>query len=216
MSPALVTGSSTEDSSPRGWSAPTWWEDQRQQPVRWDDGEEASGQATAWSLLDLYLRQTPIPPNEMPEAVEVSVEVDLSQQGLPKLIGILDLVRAGGGVVNYRTVDQTPTDEKVSVHGPERFLMLGFVEALPKPVAIDKLRAAVRHALAASCPRSPPRRPELRGFAQPERCSRCLGGTGHRPVAAGDPPAAHRAPEVRQTIRWFTVPERSDDLRQPD
>lgn len=40
----------------------------------------------------------------------------------------------------------------VSVHGPERFLTLGFVEALPKPVGIDKLRAAVRNTLARELP----------------------------------------------------------------
>ena len=40
----------------------------------------------------------------------------------------------------------------VTVHGPERFLTLGFVAALPKPVGIDKLRAAVRHTLARELP----------------------------------------------------------------
>ena len=95
-----------------------WKSDQQQQPVRWDDGEEAVEQATAWSLLDLYLRQTPIPPNEKPEAVEVSVEADLAKHGLPKLIGILDLVRAGGRIVDYKTVGQTPNNEK-AVHTNE-------------------------------------------------------------------------------------------------
>ena len=31
-----------------------------------------------------------------PEGVDVSVEADIHQHGLPRLIGILDLVRAGG------------------------------------------------------------------------------------------------------------------------
>ena len=52
-----------------------WQSDQRTQPVKWADGEEAEEQQTAWSLLDLYFRESPIPPNELPEAVEVSAEV---------------------------------------------------------------------------------------------------------------------------------------------
>ena len=95
-----------------------WRTEQAQEPVRWEAGEEAGEQQTAWSLLDLYLKQSPIPPNEMPEGVEVSVEADLSQHGLPKLIGILDLVRAGGRIVDYKTVGQTPNDEK-AIHANE-------------------------------------------------------------------------------------------------
>lgn len=95
-----------------------WQSDQKEQPVRWDKGEEPGEQKTAWSLLDLYFRESPIPANEMPQAVEVSVEADLTKHGLPKLIGILDLVRAGGRIVDYKTVGQTPKDEK-AVHTNE-------------------------------------------------------------------------------------------------
>ena len=95
-----------------------WQSDQQKAPLKWEDGEEASEQQTAWSLLDLYFRQSPIPPNELPEAVEVSAEADLTQHGLPKLIGILDLVRAGGRIVDYKTVGQTPSDEK-AIHTNE-------------------------------------------------------------------------------------------------
>ena len=95
-----------------------WQSDQKEQPVRWDDGEEPGEQKTAWSLLDLYFRESPIPANEMPQAVEVSVEADLAKHGLPKLIGILDLVRAGGRIVDYKTVGQTPKDEK-AIHTNE-------------------------------------------------------------------------------------------------
>lgn len=89
-----------------------WKTAQVKEPIQWDDGEEAGEKATAWSLLDLYLRQSPIPADEMPEGVEVSVEADLSKQGLPRLIGIIDLVRAGGRIVDYKTVGQTPNDER--------------------------------------------------------------------------------------------------------
>ena len=95
-----------------------WIGDQSKEKVRWDEGEEAGEKETAWSLVDLYLKQTPIPPNEMAEGVEVRVEADLSKHGLPKLIGILDLVRAGGRIVDYKTVGQTPSDEK-AVHTNE-------------------------------------------------------------------------------------------------
>ena len=95
-----------------------WRFDQREQPVKWEAGEEPDEQQTAWSLLALYFRESPIPPNELPEGVEVSVEADLTPHGLPKLIGILDLVRAGGRIVDYKTVGQTPSDEK-AIHTNE-------------------------------------------------------------------------------------------------
>ena len=95
-----------------------WTSEQAKEPVRWEDGEEPSEKQTAWTLIDFYLKHTPIPPNEMAEGVEVSVEADLSQHGLPRLIGILDLVRAGGRIVDYKTVGQTPNDEK-AIHSNE-------------------------------------------------------------------------------------------------
>ena len=91
-----------------------WQADQTEEKIKWDDGEEADEKTTAWSLLDLYLKQSPVPPNELPEAVEVSLEADLSAHGLPRLIGIVDLVRAGGRIVDYKTVGQTPNAEKAA------------------------------------------------------------------------------------------------------
>ena len=95
-----------------------WQADQAEEKVRWDDGEEPGEKQTAWSLVDFYLKQTPIPANEMAEGVEVSVEADLSKHGLPRLIGIIDLVRAGGRIVDFKTVGQTPNDEK-AIHTNE-------------------------------------------------------------------------------------------------
>lgn len=46
----------------------------------------------------------------------------------------------------------------VSVQGPEPFLKSGFAAALPKPVALDTLRAALRNALPAA-PASPAPQP---------------------------------------------------------
>ena len=47
----------------------------------------------------------------MPEAVEVPMETDLSKYGLPTLIGVLDLVRAGGRIVDFKSTGKTPDPE---------------------------------------------------------------------------------------------------------
>ena len=39
------------------------------------------------------------------------METDLSKHGLPTLIGILDLVRAGGRIVDFKTAGKTPSAE---------------------------------------------------------------------------------------------------------
>ena len=47
-------------------------------------------------------------------AVEVMLEADLAPHGLPKLIGIVDLVRPGGKIVDFKTSAQTPNAERVA------------------------------------------------------------------------------------------------------
>ncbi len=89
-----------------------WQVKQKQEPVRWEPDEEPVEKATGWSLLDLYLKETPIPASELPVGVELKLEADLSRFGLPRLIGILDLVRQGGRIVDYKTAGQTPNTEK--------------------------------------------------------------------------------------------------------
>ena len=59
----------------------------------------------------MYFSQTPIKPNEMPEPVEVPMETDLSKYGLPTLIGVMDLVRAGGRIVDFKSTGKTPDPE---------------------------------------------------------------------------------------------------------
>ena len=75
-----------------------------------EDGEKQTG----WKLLETYFRESPIPGDERPEAVEVSVEADLSVHGLPKLVGVLDLVRPGGRIVDFKTSGKTPDPEQVA------------------------------------------------------------------------------------------------------
>ena len=91
----------------------TGWADQPAR-IRWD-GEEPDHKKTAWSVLELYFIETPIKANEMPEAVEVPVEADLSIHGLPTLRGILDLVRAGGRIVDFKTAAKTQ-DKESAIH----------------------------------------------------------------------------------------------------
>src|SRR4051812_46807663 len=76
-----------------------WKERQAKSAVNWE-GEEDEERNHAWSLLETYFLETPIKANEMPEAVEVPVEAELP--GLPKLVGIIDLVRAGGRIVDFK------------------------------------------------------------------------------------------------------------------
>ena len=84
------------------------WADQGQ--IAWD-GEEPDQKNSAWNVLEKYFIETPIKANEMPEAVEVPMEADLSQHGLPVLIGVLDLVRSGGRIVDFKTTGKTPDSE---------------------------------------------------------------------------------------------------------
>ena len=87
------------------------WATQEGQCVVWED--EAPVKASAFATLQTYLRETPIPLDEKPEGVEVSVEMDLASHGLPVLVGVLDLVRAGGRIVDFKTTSRTPDPEMV-------------------------------------------------------------------------------------------------------
>ena len=45
--------------------------------VDWEKDEETNQRDKAWGLVEMYLRETPIPYDEKPEGVEVVVEADL-------------------------------------------------------------------------------------------------------------------------------------------
>jgi putative RecB family exonuclease len=85
--------------------------------INWD-GEEEAERSSSWRALEHYFLETPIKADEKPEAVEVSVSADLSVHGLPTLVGVLDLVRSGGRVVDFKLVGKTP-DAELVVHTTE-------------------------------------------------------------------------------------------------
>jgi len=90
----------------QAWAAPEG------SAVNWG-GEEGASKTNALACIETYLRETPIPLDEKPEGVEVSVEKDLASHGLPTLVGVLDLVRAGGRIVDFKTTGRTPTPAMV-------------------------------------------------------------------------------------------------------
>lgn len=95
-----------------------WETEQQVEKVNWQQDEERDEKKKGWALLQTYFAKTTIPNDERPEGVEVTAEADLTKHGLPKLMGVLDLVRAKGIIVDYKTVGQTPKDEK-AIHGNE-------------------------------------------------------------------------------------------------
>jgi putative RecB family exonuclease len=91
----------------------TAWADNTEGPVTWEPGEEEADKTTGWRLCDTYLRESHVPADVKPDAVEVPVEADLKPHGLPRLIGILDLVQQGQ-IIDYKTIASTPNPEKVA------------------------------------------------------------------------------------------------------
>ena len=112
-SKARWRGESTEQDVIQHAFTDSWEQTQQQEAVHWLEGQEAKEQSKAWGLVETYLRDTPIPVREPVEAVEVQVETDLSQHGLPCLIGIIDLVRSGGRIVDFKTSSTAPQERQV-------------------------------------------------------------------------------------------------------
>lgn len=85
----------------------SWTDLQKANPIQWEDDEPAK-KAQAWSLLEAYFKDTPVPLEERPLGVEVKVEAPLEDRGLPTLVGVIDLVRPGGTIVDFKTTSTTP------------------------------------------------------------------------------------------------------------
>lgn len=84
-----------------------------EEPVEWEEETEEGHREKALGLVEMYLQETPIPPEEKPEAIEVRVEADLGRHGLPNLVGVIDRIRPGGRILDYKTSSTTP--QSVSV-----------------------------------------------------------------------------------------------------
>ena len=93
------------------------WADTSEGSVTWEPGEEDDEKTTGWRLVDTYLRESHVPAGLKPDAVEVPVQTDLTSQGLPVLIGVLDLVQRGE-IIDYKTSSTTPNPDKV-IHSTE-------------------------------------------------------------------------------------------------
>jgi len=97
----------------------SWIQECEEAAMIWKTSEEeAKEKAGALSILRHYLTHTPIPQAEKPEAVEVRVERDLDAHGLPPLLGIIDLVRGGGRIVDFKTSARSP-DSFMATHQNE-------------------------------------------------------------------------------------------------
>jgi putative RecB family exonuclease len=81
-----------------------------EEPVDWED-DEPEQKSIAWKLIETYIRQAN--PSAKPEFVEVPVEAELKEHGLPTLIGVLDLVQSGK-IIDYKTSGQTPNQQRVA------------------------------------------------------------------------------------------------------
>ena len=122
-----------------------WITTQEEEPVRWD-ADEDDQQDKAWGLVDMYLRDTPIPAEEKPEAVEVRVEADLAKHGLPTLVGIIDLVRPQGRIVDFKTSAASPNAEQVIHRNEIQLTAYGILyqEATGKPESGFELHHLVK------------------------------------------------------------------------
>jgi CRISPR/Cas system-associated exonuclease Cas4 (RecB family) len=127
--PALQIGSAVH-SALKAWNKARWlekpltliqlydafaaaWSDESEGKVDWEHNEEQEEAKTVgWKLIQAYTRECGIPVDQKPDAVEVPVDADLHKFGLPKLVGILDLVQQKQ-IIDYKTASSTPNAEKL-------------------------------------------------------------------------------------------------------
>lgn len=84
------------------------WTSDQPDGIVWTEAEATSQREDAWRVLEHYVTNPPLPPEEPPEAVEVRIDGEPPASGLPPLTGILDLVRGGGRIVDYKTAARAP------------------------------------------------------------------------------------------------------------
>ena len=92
-----------------------WTAGQADEPVAWENPNvEEEQKQIGWRLLETFFRESPIRDAGKPDAVEVTVEADLSGHGLPTLIGVLDLVQ-NETVIDFKTSSTTPNPERAAL-----------------------------------------------------------------------------------------------------
>jgi putative RecB family exonuclease len=91
-----------------------WANEQAVANVDWGGDEEAKREQ-AWNLALTYLENNPVPVNESIEGVEVTLETELPDR--PTVLrGVLDLIRGGGRIVDYKTSSVTPREQAAVRH----------------------------------------------------------------------------------------------------
>ena len=87
-----------------------WLSAEADEPLDWK-GDEAKNKRQTLHLLHAYLAHSPIPKSESVEAVEVSIDATLP--GLPRIVGVIDLIRDGSVLVDFKTTARSPIPEMV-------------------------------------------------------------------------------------------------------
>ena len=99
----------------------TAWESELvKHPITWkNDTEEETLRNKAWDLITSYLDANIIDDDENIAGVEVRLEAKVDDE-LPPIIGIVDLVREGGRIVDFKTAAKAPTANSIAhTHGTQ-------------------------------------------------------------------------------------------------
>jgi putative RecB family exonuclease len=96
-----------------------WEKEQIAHHVPWtSDKEHDTLRDKAWELVTAYLNAAIIDEGEDIAGVEVRLEAEI--EGLPTIIGIVDLVREGGRIVDFKTAARSPSEDSIAhVHGTQ-------------------------------------------------------------------------------------------------
>lgn len=96
-----------------------WEKEGAEHQVAWkSDKEHDTQRDKAWELVIAYLDAAVIDEDESIAGVEVRLEAEI--EGLPTIIGIVDLVREGGRIVDFKTAAKSPSASSTGhVHGTQ-------------------------------------------------------------------------------------------------
>lgn len=90
-----------------------WEKEGAEHTVPWkSDKEHDTLRDKAWELVSAYLDAAVIDEGEDIAGVEVRLEAEI--EGLPTIIGIVDLVREGGRIVDFKTTARSPSEDSAA------------------------------------------------------------------------------------------------------